>query len=51
MCVLQADKCDKQTDTNADCRFQILRDRIEDCFTHVCQGQNDEDEDVYKRQK
>ena len=44
MCVLQADKCDKQTDTNADCRFQILRDCIEDCFTHVCQGQNDEDD-------
>ena len=33
--ILQADECDKHTDTNAYCFFHVCRNGIKDCFTHI----------------
>ena len=36
LCILQSDKCDKETNTYGYCMFQVHRDGVEDCFTHIC---------------
>ena len=48
MCVLQTNKGDEQTDTNRYCNLQARRNRIKDCFTHICQGQDNKDNTLNK---
>ena len=42
MRALKADKRDKQADTSADRMFQVNGNRIKNRFTHICQGQHNE---------
>ena len=42
-CPLKADKCDKETDANADCQLQITRHSVDDCLTNSADGQNQEE--------
>ena len=46
--ILQTDKCDKQPDANAHTFFQVQRDRIKDCFTHIGQRKYDENQTFHK---
>ena len=41
VCVLQSDKCDKETNTNADCAFQFHWDCTNNRFTHTGYCNND----------
>ena len=48
MCILQTNKGDEQTNTNRYCNLQARRNRIKDCFTHICQGQDNKDNTLNK---
>ena len=42
-CPLKADKCDKETDANADCEFQITRHSVDDRLPNPADRQNEEE--------
>lgn len=46
--ILKSDECDKQSDSYRYSMFQVHRDRVEDRFTYIGEGEQDEDDTFSK---